>query len=76
MTWLLEVFYKWKYGSVEVITKSLHDGRCFEEEYISNKKGVVGCYVCHSDAYWYFSPSLPINEWNSKYLNYEDWLYE
>ena len=71
MTWLLEVFYKWKYGSVEVITKSLHDGRCVEEEYISSKKGVVG--YC---AYGYFSPSLPINEWNSKYLNYEDWLYE
>ena len=70
MTWLLEVFYKWKYGSVEVITKSLHDGMCVEEEYISSKKGVVGYW-----AYGYFSPALPINEWNSRYLNYEDWLY-
>ena len=54
-----------------MITKSLHDGMCVEEEYISSKKGVVGYW-----AYGYFDPSLPINEWNSKYLNYEDWLYE
>lgn len=71
LTKIKKMYYKWKYGKVEVATKAYVEGYEAEMEYVSNKLGIIGYW-----AYGYFHPKYQINEHNSKYLNYEDWLYE